>query len=47
MRLLGDEAQAEARFDLFGDSATIDARLVHSLRRMYCWLRNSIGGTRR
>jgi hypothetical protein len=33
MGLLGDEAQVEARFGLFGDSATLDARLVHDLRR--------------
>jgi hypothetical protein len=33
MGLLGDEAQVEARFSLFIDSATLDARLVHSLRR--------------
>jgi hypothetical protein len=36
---LGDEAQVEARFDPFGDSATLDARLVHGLRRTNCWLR--------
>jgi hypothetical protein len=30
---LGDEAQVEARFSPFGDSATLDARLVHGLRR--------------
>jgi hypothetical protein len=35
MGLLGDEAQVEARFGLFGDSATLDARLVHSLRQTY------------
>ena len=29
---LGDEAQVEARFGPFGDSANLDARLVHSLR---------------
>jgi hypothetical protein len=46
IRLLGDEAQVEARFDPFGDSATLDARLVHGLRRTYRWLGNSIGGTR-
>jgi hypothetical protein len=46
MGLLGDEAQVEARFGPFGDSATLDARLVHGLRRMYRSLRNSIGGTR-
>jgi hypothetical protein len=46
MGLLGDEAQVEARFDPFGDSATLGARLVHDLRRTYRWLRNSIGSTR-
>jgi hypothetical protein len=30
-RILGDEAQVEARFGLFGDSVTLDARLLHSL----------------
>ena len=33
MVLLGDEAQVEAQFGLFGDSANLDARYVHSLRR--------------
>jgi hypothetical protein len=46
MGLLGDKAQVEARFDLFGDSATLDARLVHGLRRTSRRLKNSIGGTR-
>jgi hypothetical protein len=46
MGLLGDEAQVEARFGLFGDSFTLDARLVYSLRRTYCRLENRIGGTR-
>jgi hypothetical protein len=46
MGLLGDEAQVEAQFGLFGDSANLDARLVHGLHRTYRWLRNSIGGTR-
>jgi hypothetical protein len=46
MGLLGDEAEVEAPFDPFGDSATLDARLVHNLHRTYHWLRNSIGGTR-
>jgi hypothetical protein len=32
MGLLFDEAQVEARFSLFGVSATLDARLVHHLR---------------
>jgi hypothetical protein len=46
MGLLGDEAQVKARFGPFGDSATLDARLVHGLRRTYRRLGNSIGGTR-
>jgi hypothetical protein len=29
MVLLGDEAQLDARFGPFGDSANLDARLVH------------------
>ena len=32
MVLLGDEAQLEARFGSFGDSANLDTRLVHGLR---------------
>ena len=31
MELLGDEAPVEAPFDLFGDSANLDAREVHGL----------------
>jgi hypothetical protein len=45
-RLLGDKAQVEARYRLFGDSATLGARLVHGLCRTYRRLGNSIGGTR-
>jgi hypothetical protein len=30
MVLLGDEAQMEARFGLFGDSVSFSARQVHS-----------------
>jgi hypothetical protein len=41
-----NETQVEAWFGLFGDSATLDARLVPGLRRTYCRLKNSIGGTR-
>jgi hypothetical protein len=41
MLLLGDEAQLEACFSLFGDSANLDTRLVHDLRRTYLRLRNS------
>jgi hypothetical protein len=40
MVLLCDEAQVEARFGLFGDSANLDVRLVHGLRRMYHRLEN-------
>ena len=40
MVLLGDEAQLEARFGPFGDSANLDARSVHGLRRTYHRLRN-------
>jgi hypothetical protein len=35
MVLLGDEAQLESRFHSFGDSANLDARYVHGLRRTY------------
>jgi hypothetical protein len=40
MELLDDEAQVEARFGPFGDSANLDARYVHGLRRTYYRLRN-------
>jgi hypothetical protein len=43
---LGDEAQVEARFGLFGHSANVDARSVHYLRRTCHWLENSFGHTR-
>jgi hypothetical protein len=46
MGLLGDEAQVEAQLGPFGDSATLDARMVHGLRRTCRRLGNSIGGTR-
>jgi hypothetical protein len=41
MLLLGDEAQVEARFSPFRDSANIVARLVHDLHRTYHRLRKS------
>jgi hypothetical protein len=44
--LLGDEAQVDARFGLFGDSAILDARLVQGFRRMYHRLRNHFGCSR-
>jgi hypothetical protein len=34
------EAQVEARFGPFGDSANLDARYVHDLRRTYHRLKN-------
>jgi hypothetical protein len=40
---LGDETQVEACFGPFGQSANIDARKVHGLRRMYHRLRNHFG----
>ena len=46
MVLLGDEAQVEDRFGLFGDSAKLDGRLVHGLRQTYHRLRNRFGRTR-
>ena len=45
MELLGDKAQVEAHFGPFGDSANLDARWVHGLRRTYHRLRNCFGRT--
>ena len=42
MVLLGDEAQLEAHFNPFGDSANLEARSVHGLRRTYHRLRNRL-----
>jgi hypothetical protein len=42
MGLLGDKAQVKARFGPLGDSATLDARLVHGLRQTYHLLRNHL-----
>ena len=42
----GDEAQVVARFGLFEDSANLDVRLEHGLRRMYYRLVNRFGRTR-
>jgi hypothetical protein len=44
MELLGDEAQVEARFGLFGDSANLEE--VHGLRQTYHRLRNRFGRIR-
>jgi hypothetical protein len=46
MELIGDKAQVEAHFGLFGDSANLDARYVHGIRRTYYRLANSFGCTR-
>jgi hypothetical protein len=46
MVLVGDKVQVDARFGLFGDSANLDVRLVHGLRRTYHRLRNRFGHTR-
>ena len=46
MVLLGDEAQVEARFVPFGDSANLDSRSVHGLRGTYHRLKNHFGRTR-
>jgi hypothetical protein len=43
---LGDVAQLEARFGLFRDSANLDARSGHCLRRTYHRLRNHFRFTR-
>jgi hypothetical protein len=46
MILLGDEAQVNACFGLFGDSANLDARQLHGLRQTYRRLINYFGHTR-
>jgi hypothetical protein len=45
MLLLGDEAQVEYRFGLFGDIVSVGARWVHNLRQMYHRLGNHFGRT--
>ena len=45
MVVLGDKAQVEASFGLFGDSANVDARQVHGLHRMYHRLENHFEST--
>jgi hypothetical protein len=45
MVLLGDEAQMEDRFGLFGDSVSFSAWKVHGLHQMYRRLRNYFGCT--
>ena len=45
MILLGKDAQVEAQFALFGDSANLDARKMHELHRTNHMLRNIFGST--
>jgi hypothetical protein len=45
--LLGDVDQAEAHFDLFGDSFNFGTRNVHCLRLIYHGHGNRFGQTRR
>ena len=45
MVLVVEEAQVEARFDLFGNNANLDARLVHGLHGTYHMLRNQFRRT--
>jgi hypothetical protein len=47
MVIVGDEAQVDACFCLFGDSANLEARYVHGLCQMYDRLRCHFGHTRR
>ena len=46
MVLLAEEAQVEAWFGPFGDSANLDARQLHCLHGMYHMLRNQFGHIR-
>jgi hypothetical protein len=46
MVLLVDEAQVEAQFYPFGDSANLDARYVHGLCQTHHRLTNCFGRTR-
>jgi hypothetical protein len=45
MELLGDVGHVESHLFLLGDSVIVGARLVHSLRQMYHWLRKHFGRT--
>ena len=42
MELLGNEAQVEAHFGPFGNSANLDERLVHDLHRTCHGLENHL-----
>jgi hypothetical protein len=43
MELLGDACHVEAHFGPFGDSANLDARYVHGLRKTDQRLENHFG----
>ena len=45
IELLVDEAQVEARFGRFGDSADLDDRWVYGLHRTYHWVESHFGRT--
>jgi hypothetical protein len=45
MELLVDVGHVEARYGPFGDSANLDTRYVHSLRKTYQRLQNRFGRT--
>jgi hypothetical protein len=45
MAILGCEAQVEAHFSLFGDSANLNARSVHGSGQTYHGLENRFGRT--
>jgi hypothetical protein len=45
MALLGDDAQVDDHFGLFGDSAKLMQKSVHGLRRTYHRLVNHFGHT--
>ena len=46
IELLDHVCHMESRFNLFGDSVSLGARLVHDLRIMHHRLRNHYGSTR-
>jgi hypothetical protein len=46
MVLLGDKAQVEAHFGLYGELANLDTRHVNGLPQTYYRLRNLFGHTR-
>jgi hypothetical protein len=45
MELLGDVGYVNSCFSPIGDGVSASARLVHSLRHIYHWLRNRFGST--